>query len=66
MMTHSFRRRWKGIFLTLVFISLLIFFGKENGEVKAFGVTLRPPFNDAADGSTYRITSYFVSVFLFL
>lgn len=59
MMTHSFRRKWIGLFLALVFTSLWLFFGKENGEVKAFGVTLRPPFNDAADGSTYRITSYF-------
>lgn len=44
----------------MFFSSLWIFFGKEKGEeVLAFGVTLRPPFNDAANGSTYRITSYF-------
>lgn len=58
-MKHSSQRKWLGLSLALIFTAVWLFFGKVNGEANAFGGTLRPPFNDAADGSTYRITSYF-------
>lgn len=58
-MKHSFQRNWVGLCVALAFAAIWLSCGIENGKANTFGVTLRPPFNNAADGSTYRITSYF-------
>jgi len=45
--THSFQRKWAGLLFAIAFTAIWIFLGRANEEADAFGVILRPPFNDA-------------------